>query len=180
MEGLLNWFGWAAWGPVVVLALPLAVVGLVVRAAARRRVDSIALTQAARRRLTDVDSGLCTLEGAWRPTRGADGLVEDSTGAAVLVVRDEGADAIADGTPVLVVGCAGGEGDDPRGSGYRGHARLPRVIACGVGHFVSTDRALLDRTARAARVRATVGAALFALAISVAAAAMLVAWRAAD
>ncbi|MGZ3440649.1 MAG: hypothetical protein ACXVDD_14100, partial [Polyangia bacterium] len=77
-----------------------------------------------------------------------------------------------------VVGCAGADGDDPRGSGYRGPARLPRVVACGVGHFVSTDPALLEREEKRARRRATVGAALFAAAVSVAAMAAMVAWRA--
>ena len=179
MEGLLNAFGWAAWGPVVVLALPSAIVGLMVRAAARRRVESIAMTTAARRRIADVRAGLVTVEGTWRaPRGGGDGLVEDDAGAAVLVTRDEAAEPIADGTPVLVVGCAGAEGDDPRGSSYRGHARLPRVVACGVGHFVSTDPTLLEREARRARWRATVGAALFAAAVAVAAMAAMVAWRA--
>jgi hypothetical protein len=179
MEGLLNAFGWAAWGPVVVVALPTAILGLMVRAAARRRVESIALTTQARRRVADVRAGLVTLDGMWRNVRGAnDGLVEDDVGAAVLVSREEGADAIVDGTPVLVVGCAGADGDDPRGSGYRGHARLPRVVACGVGHFVSTDPTLLEREERRARRRATVGAALFAAAVSIAAMAAMVAWRA--
>ncbi|MCA1663571.1 MAG: hypothetical protein LC659_04765, partial [Myxococcales bacterium] len=79
---------------------------------------------------------------------------------------------------VLVVGCAGADGDDPRGSGYRGHARLPRVIVGGVGHFVSTDPSLLEREQRWARRRATVGAALFAAAVAIAAMAGMVAWRA--
>ncbi|MGZ3406835.1 MAG: hypothetical protein ACXVAN_10365, partial [Polyangia bacterium] len=136
MEGLLNAFGWAAFGPVLVVALPTAIVGLMLRAAARRRVESLALTTQARRRVADVRAGMVTVEGVWRNLRGGgDGLVEDDSGAAVLVTREEDAGAIADGTPVLVVGCAGAEGDDPRGSGYRGHARLPRVVACGVGHF---------------------------------------------
>jgi hypothetical protein len=135
----------------------------------------------ARRRVADVRAGLVTVEGTWRAVRGGhgEGLVEDDAGAAVLVWRDPDADAIADGTPVVVAGCAGGEGDDPRGSGYRGHARLPRVIACGVGHFVSTDPALLEREARSAQRRAIVGAAVFAAALAVAAMAALVAWRAA-
>ena len=98
----------------------------------------------------------------------------------MLVTRDEGAEAIADGTPVLVVGCGGAEGDDPRGSGYRGHARLPRVVACGVGHFVTTDPTLLEREERWARRRATVGAVLFACAVAIAAMAAMVAWRASD
>ena len=181
MEGLLNAFGWAAWGPVLVVALPAAIVGLMVRAAARRRVESLGLATAARRRVADVRAGLVTVEGTWRAPRGnGDGLVEDATGAAVLVTRDEAAEAIADGTPVLVVGCAGAEGDDPRGSGYRGHARLPRVVACGVGHFVSTDPTRLEREERWARRRATVGAALFAAAVAMAAMAAMVAWRATD
>jgi hypothetical protein len=179
MEGLLNAFGWAAWGPVLVVALPTAIVGLMVRAAARRRVESLGLTVAARRRVADVRAGMVTLDGVWKNVRGAsDGLVEDDGGAAVLVTREEGADPIADGTPVLVVGCAASDGDDPRGSGYRGHARLPRVVACGVGHFVSTDPALLEREEKRARRRATVGAALFAAAVSIAAMATMVAWRA--
>ncbi len=181
MESLLNAFGWAAWGPVLVVALPAAIVGLMVRAAARRRVESIALASAARRRVADVRAGLVTVEGTWRaPRGGGDGLVEDASGAAVLVTRDEAAEAIADGTPVLVVGCAGAEGDDPRGSSYRGNARLPRVVACGVGHFVTTDPTLLEREERWARRRATVGAALFAGAVAIAAMAAMVAWRATD
>ena len=180
MNEMLNWLGAAAWGPVAVFAVPLAVVGLMLRAAARRRIDAVALTQAARRQVSGVSAGLVTVEGTWRPTRGGDGLIEDASGAAALITRDADAEAIADGTPVLVVGCAGGEGDDPRGSGYRGHARLPRIVACGLGHFVSPDRAVLDRDARLARLRATIGAALFAAAISIAAAAMMVAWRATE
>ncbi|MDB4970718.1 MAG: hypothetical protein JWN44_6407 [Myxococcales bacterium] len=185
MTEMLNWLGAAAWGPVAVFAIPLAIVGLMVRATARRQAETIALTLGARRQVASVTSGLVTVEGTWRPTRGGDGrggdgLVEDASGAAVLITRDADADAITDGTPVLVVGCAGGVGDDPRGSGYRGHARLPRIVACGLGHFVSSDRAMLDRGARSARLRATVGAALFALAISIAAAAMMVAWRATE
>ena len=181
MEGLLNAFGWAAWGPVLVVAAPLAVVGLMVRAAARRRAEAIRMTRAARRRVADVSAGMVTIEGTWRAVRsGADGLVEDDAGAAVLVTRDEEAAHIDDGARVLVVGCAGGLGDDPRGSGYRGDARLPRVVACGLGHFVSTDATLLDREERAARLRATVGAALFAAAVALAASSALVAWRAVD
>lgn len=179
MEGLLNAFGWAAWGPVLAVALPAAIVGLMVRASARRQLETLALTTAARRRVADVRAGLVTLEGTWRaPRGGGDGLVEDESGAAVLVTRDRGADAIADGARVLVVGCAGAESDDPRGSGYRGHARLPRVVACGVGHFVSTDPSLLEREARRARWRATVGATLFAGAVAFAALVAVIAWRA--
>lgn len=183
MEGLLNAFGWAAWGPVLVVALPAAVVGLMVRASARRRVESLELATAARRRVADVRAGLVTVEGTWRAPRATDGdgLVEDTSGAAVLVTREAGSDAIADGTPVLVVGCAGPDddgGDDPRGSGYRGAARLARVVVGGVGHFVSTDPSLLEREERWARRRATVGAALFAAAVAIAAMAGMVAWRA--
>jgi hypothetical protein len=180
VEGLLNAFGWAAWGPVLVVALPAAVVGLMVRASARRRVESLELATAARRRVADVRAGLVTVEGTWRAPRATDGdgLVEDASGAAVLVTREAGSDAIADGTAVLVVGCAGADGDDPRGSGYRGYARLPRVVVGGVGHFVSTDPSLLEREERWARRRATVGAALFAAAVAIAAMAGMVAWRA--
>ena len=180
MEGLLNWFGWTAWGPVVAVALPLAVVGLWLRGMARRRLETLALTRGARRKLGDVAAGVVTVEGVWRVSRGGDGLVEDDVGAAVLVTREPDAAPIADGARVLVVGVAGGEGDDPRGSGYRGHARLPRVVACGLGHFVSTEPALLERQTRAAQLRATVGAALFAAAVAVAAASTMVAWRAAQ
>ena len=180
MEGLLNAFGWAAWEPVLVLAVPVAIVGLMVRASARQRAEAIAMTLAARRRVADVRAGLVTVEGTWRTPRGdGDGLVEDDAGAALLVTRDQGAEPIADGTRVLVVGCAGAEGDDPRGSGYRGHARLPRVVACGVGHFVSTNPTVLEREACGARRRATAGAALFAAAVALAAMAAMVAWRAA-
>jgi len=54
------------------------------------------------------------------------------------------------------------------------------VIACGVGHFVTTDPAQLEREEKSARRRATVGAALFASAVAIAAMAAMVAWRATD
>jgi len=54
------------------------------------------------------------------------------------------------------------------------------VVACGVGHFVSTDPSQLEREERWARRRATVGAALFAGALAIAAMAAMVAWRATD
>lgn len=178
----MNLLGPAAWAPVLMLALPAAVAGLMVRAVARRRSESLAMAVAARRRVGDVRAGLVAIEGTWRAPRGGggggDGLVEDASGAAVLVTREEGADAIADGAPVLVIGCAGAEGDDPRGSGYRGHARLPRVIVGGVGHLVSTDRGLLERELAGAKRRATAGAALFAAAVCIATLAATITWRA--
>ena len=112
--------------------------------------------------------------------RAATGSSRTPSGRGGAGARDEGADDIADGTPVLVVGCAGAEGDDPRGSGYRGHARLPRVVACGVGHFVTTDPSMLEReeklgaAARHRRCGAVRGA------VAIAAMAAMVAWRATD
>ena len=136
----------------LVVALPAAIVGLMVRAAARRRVESLGCDQAARRRVADVRAGLVTVEGTWRSPRGAgDGLVEDASGAALLVTRDEGAEAIADGSPVLVVGCAGAEGEIRAGRAIAGMRGCRVVVACGVGHFVSTDPGLLEREERWAR-----------------------------
>ena len=110
----------------------------------------------------------------------ATGSSRTRRGAAVLVTRDEGADAIADGTPVLVVGCAGAEGDDPRGSGYRGHARLPRVIACGVGHFVTTDPTQLEREERRRGGAPPSVRRCSRARVAIAAMAAMVAWRATD
>ncbi len=173
MTELLNAFGLQAWAPVLVLALPVALVGLTIRKGGWRARETLAMR--ARRRIADVTTGLVAIEGRWRSL----GLVEDETGAAVLVTRDEHAEPIADGTRVLVVGCAGGEGIDPRGGSYRGQARLPRVVACGVGHFVTTDTELLVRQQRRVKLRLLVGGVLFAVALAAAMAAMLNTFRAA-
>jgi hypothetical protein len=180
MDELLNALGWAAFGPVLVLTAPLVVAGLMLRAAARRRAEALAATLATRRRAADVASGAVAVHGRWRALDGRDGLVEDDDGAAIRVTREPDAAAIADGARVLVIGCAVGQVDDPRGGGYRGQARLPEVRVAGAGQLVTTDVERLERSARRARLAATAGATLFALALAVALAAAVVAWRAMD
>ena len=180
MDELLNALGWAAFGPVLVVTAPLAILGLMLRAAARRQVAAVAAARAARRRPADVTGGAVAVEGTWRALAGDEGLVEGDDGAAVRVTRAPAAAPIADGARVLVIGCAAGQADDPRGGGYRGQARLPRVLADGAGQLVTTDVERLERAARRARLAATAGATLFALALAVALGAALIAWRAMD
>lgn len=180
MDELLNALGGAAFGPVLVAAAPLLIAGLVLRAAARRQAEEAAAALATRRRPSEVARGAVAVAGTWRALAGGDGLVEDADGAAVWVARGPGAAPIADGARVLAIGCAVGEVDDPRGGGYRGQARLPRVVVDGAGQLVTTDVERLERAARRARRWATAGAALFALALAVALAAALIAWRAMD
>jgi hypothetical protein len=184
MESFLNEWGVGIVGPVIVLcALPLMVGGLLVRRRGRRRADGLALARAARCKIGDVAAGgTVALAGRWRALDGARGILEDPDAPErrVLVERPRDAPPIADGANVLVVGCATTQVDDPRGSSYRGGARIWRVEAHGDEHVVTPEVAALERAAGKARVWSGVGAALFATGLAVALVTCVIAYRAAN
>lgn len=178
MEGLLNSLGLEAFWPVLVGALPLVVIGFALRRDARRRAERVAQARAAERTLREVHAGAVTLTGTWRVLDGNRGYLEDA-GGRVLVEREPEAAPLADGAPVLVVGCATHQADDPRASGYRADARLWVIDTRGDGCFATPRTDELARAGSAARLRASLGAFLFAAGIAVALASYVVAWRAA-
>jgi len=182
MDGLLNEWGMSAFWPVMVLgAVPLAVIGWLLRRRARTRAYGIALATESRRKIRDVAAGAVTLVGVWRIAGNGQTLLEEESGSAhrVCVERDGDAPAITDGATVLVVGCATHQLDDSRPTGYRGASKVWVVDTRGDGHFVSPAVDALERAAGAARRRAGVGAMLFAAGIAVALASCVVAYRAA-
>jgi len=180
MEGLLNEYGWVAFGPVLVLlALPLMVIGVMLRRRGRKSADGVALTRASRRKIGDVSAGLVAVEGRWRGLDGGRGIVEepDAPERRVLVERAPDAPAFDDGAEVVVIGLATRQVDDPRGTGYRGPSRVWVIEARG-GEHRATAGGGLERAARAARGLSTVGAALFAAGLMVALATCVIAYRA--
>lgn len=182
MEGLLNEYGWAAFGPVLVLlALPLMLSGLLVRRRGRRRADGVTQARACKRNLGDVAAGLVAVEGRWRALDGGRGIVEDPAAPErrVLVERADGAAAIADGAGVTVIGVATRQVDDPRGTGYRGPSRVWVIEARGGDHGATIDGGF-ERAARAAKALSSFGAALFAAGLVVAVATCVIAYRAAQ
>jgi hypothetical protein len=183
MEGLLNEYGWAAFGPVLVLlALPLMVAGLMLRRRGRRRAGGVELARASKRNLGDVSAGLVAVEGAWRGLDGGRGIVEDPDAPErrVLVEREPDAPAIDEGAVVTVIGLAARQVDDPRGTGYRGPSRVWVIEAHGGEHHASVGTGGLERAARAARTLSSAGAALFAAGLLVALATGVIAYRAAQ
>src|SRR6476659_10099034 len=103
MEPLLNTFGpSAALGVVVLLALPLAAVGWVLRQMGRRGIERLSRIESARIGVGDVRAGAVTLVGKWRKLDGGRGLLEDDRGRAVLVELDGSAPESAD--KLLVAG----------------------------------------------------------------------------
>ena len=153
------------WSLISLLAVPLGVAGLMLRARGRAAVERLAATGTARRRLRDVQRGVVAVEGTWRALDGGRGMLEDD-GAAALVDRGAGAPAIADGARVLCQGVARGEVADPRGSGYRGTGRVAVIDASGAGDFVTTEVDAFERARLHARRRAWVGAVLVVLAVA--------------
>jgi hypothetical protein len=181
MEGLLNIYGHSAFWPIMVLlGLPLTVIGLMLRRRARRRTETLAQAARAQRQIRDVQAGLVTLVGLWRDTGNGSGVLEEEPESEhrVLIERGAGAPQIADGTMVVVVGCATHQADDPRPAGYRGSPRIWVVETRGDGQFVSPDTNALARAAFTARTQAGLGAALFAAGVMVAIASCVIAWRA--
>ena len=178
MEGLLNSLGLEAFWPVLVAALPLVVIGFVLRRDARRRAERVAQARAAERGLREVHAGAVTLTGTWRALDGNRGYLEDASGR-VLVEQGPDASPLTDGATVLVVGCATHQVDDPRAAGYRADARLWVIDTRGDGCFCSPRPDELARASAAARARGSIGAFLFAAGIAVALASYVVAWRAA-
>jgi hypothetical protein len=166
--------GCAALGSLFVIGCGLALAGLQTRASGRRQAELVVRACAARRRVRDVTPGPCTVEGVWRRLDDDRGLVEDESGAAVLVACKESAPPLDEQARVLVVGVAGGETDDPRGGGYRSTARVPRLAVFGEGHFVTDDLGLLDGLAARARRAALVGGASVAAGVVLACASLVV------
>jgi hypothetical protein len=157
------------WPLLAMLALPLAVAGVMVRARGRRSLERATATATARRSLRDLAPGVVAFDGTWRAVSssgGGRGVIEQD-GAAAIIDRGAGAPAISDGARVLCHGVVRGDGPDPRGGGYRGAGRLPLVDATGAGDFVTTDVERFARAQRVARRDATLGAILVALAVAV-------------
>ena len=179
MDEVVSFFGGEAFWPALLGCGALAFVGLWLRRRGRERVETIERLQAARRRVQDVAPGLCAIVGRWRRLEARRGLVEDDSGAAVVTFADGHAGAPPDdGADVLVVGLAGGVGDDPRGAGYRAAARLPYVAVVDAGHFARPAERGLDPMAAAARRSVLVGGALFALGLALVGAELVVLLRA--
>jgi hypothetical protein len=207
METLLNALGGNAFWPVLQAGGLVAVVGMLLRARALRRLDDLGLAVAARRRVRDVGPGLACVQGRWRRLdlpcadgrgRGpgrldlpcADGrgpgrlderrgLVEDESGAALVAFADGHAGAApADGTEVIVVGLGGGVVADPRGAGYRNDARLPQLAIVDADHFVRPTQRSVERDVVRQRAVALAAGFAFAVGLALAATAVVVALRA--
>jgi hypothetical protein len=175
MESLLNQFGGSAVWPILIAALPLGVIGLVLRRAARHRLGDAVRARRAERPLAQVRPGMVTVRGRWRTLPDGKTLVEDES-ALVLVERASGAAPIADGTPVVVVGCATERQAGP--GGYRDGGAVWLIDTRLDGGLVSPRADALDRRVRAARLRSALGAALFATGLAVAAATAVISFRA--
>jgi hypothetical protein len=161
METLLNTFGHAgAVGAVMVVAMPLAAVGWLLRRAGRRGLERLARLESARTRIGDVRAGAVTLVGKCR---------------VVMVEHDGASPENAEG--FLVAGTAVGEVDDPRAIDFRTHARVWRVEARSFG-FIGDEKSILGAAHRAARRGAGWGAALFAVGMALAMATVVLAVRA--
>ena len=177
MEGLLNEFGIAGVWPVLLIALPLGVVGLWVRRRGRARTAELRSAEAARRRLADVAAGPVAADGVWRGEVDGRGVVEEGEHR-VLVERAAGAPAIADGTRVMLFGCATHAVDDPRRSSYRAQAKTWVIDVRGDGQFLSARADERERRFGRARRLATAGALLFAAGLATVAASAVIGWRA--
>jgi hypothetical protein len=175
MDELLNQFGPLAWCPVALGALPLVLLGLVLRRRERRREATLAEVRAATRQVRAIAPGLVAIAGSWRQL-GAIGLIEDASGA-VLVEQPFERPRIPDGETALVFGCAARQADDPRSVGYR-DGKLWVIDAREPGSFVAVGHETLDRERRVARVVSRVGAALFTVGMLLALGSGVVAWRA--
>jgi hypothetical protein len=179
METLLNALGGNAFWPVLQAGGLVAVVGMLLRARALRRLDDLGLAVAARRRVRDVGPGLACVQGRWRRIDERRGLVEDESGAALVAYADGHAGvAPADGAEVVVVGLGGGVVADPRGAGYRDDARLPQLAVVDAGHFVRPTQRSVERDVTRQRAVAVAAGFAFAVGLGLAATAVVVALRA--
>ncbi len=168
--------------PLSIAGIVAAILGFVWRARARRQLDELDRIGAARRRVRDVAPGLACVNGRWRALDDRRGLVEDDSGAALVVFAPGHAGvAPVDGADVVVVGLGGGLVDDPRGAGYRGDTRLPQLAVVDAGHFVRPAARGSDPIARAiviARRTALLAGAAFAVGLGLAATSIVIALRA--
>ena len=170
--------GSALW-PLVIAGILAVIVGLVWRGRARRRLDELERVLAARRRVREIAPGLACVNGRWRALDDRRGLVEDDSGAALVVFAPGHAGvAPADGADVVVVGLGGGLADDPRGAGYRGDSRLPQLAVVDAGHFVRAAAHSVERAVVVARRTALLAGAAFAVGLALATMSIVIALRA--
>jgi hypothetical protein len=178
MEELLNAFGTTALWPMILVALPLVSGGWWLRRLGRRRTLALARARASRRSIRELTAGEVMVSGRFTALGGGRALLEEGEDRAVIE-REPNAPAIVDGERVLVAGLAIDQVDDPRPGGYRARARLWRIDARGSSALVAPGANGFERATRAARLRGTLGALLFAAGVAVAVASSVIAWRAA-
>jgi hypothetical protein len=176
METLLDILGHAGVAAAaLVLAAPLGAIGWWLRRGGRRGLERLQRIEGARARIGDIRAGAVTLVGKWSATGAGRGLLQDADGRAVVVEHDGAAPESAEA--FLVSGTAVGEVDDPRAVDFRTRARLWRIETRTCG-FYGDEKQLLGAAHRAARRGSGLGAALFASAVALAMAGVVVAVRA--
>ena len=180
MDTLFDVLSGALW-PLLLVGGALAVAGLAARSQGRRRVDALLRVLAARRCVRQIAPGLAYIRGRWRRLDERRGLLEDDSGAALVLFADgyTGAPAadLGDGGEVIVVALGGGLVDDPRDAGYRDDARLPQLSVVDAGHFVRPAARSLDRDIVRANAVVVLAGAAFAVGLGLAAAAVFASLR---
>jgi len=183
IERLFNHFGIVlSFGLAVgALALPMALVGGLLRRWARRERTRWELIAGARTGLRDIAPGRVALTGTWHNLDGGRAVVEEGD-ECVVVAREGDAPAIDEGARVFVVGYATRQTDSPRTGGFRGKNRVWLVEGDGAGEpvMVSRNPELPSRALRTARVRSTIGAALLGAAVAVTVGSAALCYRAAN
>lgn len=159
---MIEWLGPTLWIPALLAAVPLATLGILLRRSGKHRAAMWTEAEAARRDLRNLQAGMVTVCGRWRPFDSESGFV-DGEGGSVRVVKASISSLVA-GQPVVVHGVA--THDEGDASGYREAGRV-WVVDASYG-FVSNDPAVLGRRRRAARIRASLGVALFAVGVATA------------
>jgi hypothetical protein len=166
---------------VAVLAMPLAIVGGLLRRRGRRERTRWELIDGARTGLRDMAPGRVAVVGSWHPLDGTRGCLQEGDDCAVVERHPEAA-AIAEGTRVFVVGYATRQTDSPRGAGFRGKNRVWVVEGDGGGEpvIVSQNPEMPKTALRTARFRSTLGAALLGAAVAVTVGTAALCYRAAN
>jgi|GEM_PF-3119607 len=158
---MIEWLGPTLWIPALLAAVPLVTLGLLLRRSGKSRAARWLEAESARCDLRNLQAGMVTVSGRWRP-EGNGGFVDGDNGS-VRVVSTGSAKLVA-GEPVVIHGVA--THDEGDAGSYRDSGRV-WVVDASHG-FVSGDPAVLGRRRRAARVRASLGAALFAVGVATA------------
>ena len=159
---MIEWLGPTLWIPALLAAVPLATLGILLRRSGKSRAAMWTEAEAARRDLRNLQAGMVTVCGRWRPDGSQSGFV-DGEGGSVRVIKTGTASLVA-GQPVVVHGVA--THDEGDASGYREAGRV-WVVDASQG-FASSDPAILGRRRRSARLRASLGVALFAAGVATA------------